>query len=187
MDNVKAVLGCKHCGNTDLSSLRLSSLTAFDNQFSNLISQFATNQNPDMLKPKMAVGIHIDCLKCEKDTFIVPENYPMTDASLNIPEQCIVKQVLEQPKFSAVKYIMYQDTATLDKIVKVYSGGYFSVITEQPVEENGWDEIKSEITYKNLLKQGVREVEKNGLDVNSENGTGRETSAGVLSEATGNE
>lgn len=187
MEKDKVVLGCKHCGNTELSSLKLSSLTMFDNKFNNLITQFSTGMNPDLLKPKMAIGIHVDCLKCEKDTFIIPESYGMTDAALDIPQQCIVKQVLEQPKFSAVKYIMYQDTATLDKIVKVYSGGYISVITELPVEETGWDEIKSEITYNNLLKQGVREVEKNGFNVNSKDATRGETSTGILPETTGND
>lgn len=152
----KVIFQCKHCGNDDIRYMKFDSVNHHTQQNQNNLFQQYFNYETT---PKIPVGIHFRCAKCNKDTFIIPDSYGYVDWTQDIPIQCITRVQFEQPKYSSIKYIINAN-GFLDKVVLTSQNQYVSIITEEVLVENSNDVEINEEKYNILLKQGLKEVTK---------------------------
>lgn len=165
----KIVFKCKHCDNDDLRYMQFASLNRQNPQRTNMLYQHNLDYENT---PKIPIGIHIRCAKCNKDTFIIPDSYAYTNWGEDIPKQCIVNVKFQKPEFSAIQYVM-TDEGFLDKIVTTSGNEKISLITQRQIDENiGYSPIGKK-QYDLLLSRGLREVGYNPPPVQTQNNKNR--------------
>lgn len=146
--------GCKHCENTDMKYFQFNSLEVQTEQWKN--NPYKSNWNRETT-PKIPVGIHLKCAKCNKDTFIIPNIYNPTEWGNDIPQQCIVNVTFEKPEFSAIQYVLTDD-GFLDKIVLTANNEKLSLITQKNIKDNIKVSVIGKSQYDLLLSRGLKEV-----------------------------
>lgn len=153
-DDKKLIFKCSHCENDDMRHFVFYSLEYQSEQFMN--SPYKQNWNRETT-PKVPVGIHIRCAKCNKDTFIIPDSYQPTMWGNDIPQQCIVNVKYEKPAFSAVQYILTED-GYLDQVVVTANNEMLSLVTKTNIEEKTKFSVIGKSQYELLLGRGLKEV-----------------------------
>lgn len=153
-DDKKLVFKCSHCENDDMRHFVFYSLEYQSEQFMN--SPYKQNWNRETT-PKIPVGVHIRCAKCNKDTFIIPDSYQPTMWGNDIPQQCIVNVKYEKPAFSAVQYILTED-GYLDQVVVTANNEMLSLVTKTNIEEKTKFSVIGKSQYELLLSRGLKEV-----------------------------
>lgn len=153
-DEKKLAFKCSHCENDDMRHFIFYSLEYQSEQFMN--SPYKQNWNRETT-PKVPVGIHIRCAKCNKDTFIIPDSYQPTMWGSDIPQQCIVNVKYEKPAFSAVQYILTED-GYLDQVVVTANNEMLSLVTKTNIEEKTKFSVIGKSQYELLLGRGLKEV-----------------------------
>lgn len=159
----KVVFKCKHCDNDDLRYMKFASLNKQSPQYQNHI--YKPNWDYETT-PKIPVGIHIKCAKCNKDTFIIPDSYNGTEWGNDIPDQCIIPVRYERPQFSAIQYVM-NDEGYLDKIVVTANNERISLISEQVLRDDVQLSVIGKKQYELLLSRGLQEVKSSRIQTPS--------------------
>lgn len=160
MGNKIEKMACPYCGNDNINEMIFDSIDYVDPRH---------KQNPMLggytyeWKPKIPIGFHFKCTKCNKDTFIIPENgaFGNIEWGEDIPAQTIFTPVFKQPEYSATTYIMYNGVRNggyLDQVVVTNKNTILSLITRETVVDDGTWKIIDEKMYKILKSQGIKEV-----------------------------
>lgn len=144
----KVVFKCKHCENDDLRYMKLSNVFTNNPQYANQIYRDNWNSKP--------IGVHIECAKCNKDTFIIPDIFSSIEWGNDIPEQCITQVKFEKPKYLAIKYVMTED-GYLDRVVETSNGQFISMITEDIIDDASKLSVIGKKQYELLLSRGLKE------------------------------
>lgn len=145
---------CIHCENDDLKYFKFNSLNYQSEHWKRMPYQPSKDYEST---PKIPIGIHIRCSKCDKDSFYIPENYGFTEWGTDIPSQCIVNVKQEVPEFSAIIYVLNAD-GMLDKLVKTSEGQILSIITQNVILDISDFTIITKRQYESLLTKGLLEV-----------------------------
>ena len=163
MGNKIEKMACPHCGNDHINEMIFSSVDYINPQH---------KQNPIMSgysyewKPKIPIGFHFKCSKCNKDTFIIFENgkYGSTEWGEDIPQQVIFTPIFKQPEFSATSYVMYNEEKKggyLDQVVVTNQNTILSLITRETIIDDGSWKVIDKKMYELLKSKGFREVKIN--------------------------
>lgn len=150
----KMLFKCKHCENDDLRYFNFQSLEFQSDNVKN--SPYKQNWTRETA-PKIPVGLHIRCAKCNKDTFMIPDSYQPTMWGEDIPKQCIVNIKFEKPQYSAVVYALMGD-GFLDQIVLTVNNERFSVLTKTVLPNEVTYSIIDKKQYDILIARGLKEV-----------------------------
>lgn len=154
-DNTDKVLfKCKHCENDDMKYFVFHSLEFQSDQFKN--SPYRQNWNRETT-PKIPIGFHIRCAKCNKDTFFIPNEYNPTAWGSDIPQQCLVNVKFEKPAFSAISYVLTED-GFLDQVVLTANNERLSMLSKTVIDNSTKLSIIGKAQYDLLLSRGLREV-----------------------------
>lgn len=154
-DNTEKILfKCKHCENDDMKYFVFHSLEFQSDQFKN--SPYRQNWNRETT-PKVPIGFHVRCAKCNKDTFFVPNEYNPTSWGNDIPQQCLVNVKFEKPAFSAISYVLTED-GFLDQIVLTANNERLSMLSKSIVDSSAKLSVIGKTQYDLLLSRGLREV-----------------------------
>lgn len=154
-DNTDKVLfKCKHCENDDMKYFVFHSLEFQSDQFKN--SPYRQNWNRETT-PKIPIGFHVRCAKCNKDTFFVPNEYNPTSWGNDIPQQCLVNVKFEKPAFSAISYVLTED-GFLDQIVLTANNERLSMLSKTIVDNSAKLSVIGKAQYDLLLSRGLKEV-----------------------------
>lgn len=156
----KILFKCKHCDNDDIRYFIFNSLEYQSEQYAN--SPYRQNWNRETT-PKIPVGIHIKCGKCNKDTFIIPTEYQPTLWGADIPEQCIINIKYQQPEYSAIQYVLTED-GFLDQIVITANNDTISLLSKEKITKINYNSIGQK-QYQMLLERGLPEIrDKNVIE-----------------------
>ncbi|MGL6185554.1 MAG: hypothetical protein ACRC1T_09280 [Clostridium chrysemydis] len=150
----KILFKCKHCENDDMKYFVFHSLEFQSDQFKN--SPYRQNWNRETT-PKIPIGFHVRCAKCNKDTFFVPNEYNPTPWGSDIPQQCLVNVKFEKPAFSAISYVLTED-GYLDQIVLTANNERLSMLSKTIVDSSAKLSIIGKPQYDLLLSRGLKEV-----------------------------
>lgn len=154
-DNTEKILfKCKHCENDDMKYFVFHSLEFQSDQFKN--SPYRQNWNRETT-PKIPIGFHVRCAKCNKDTFFVPSTYDPTSWGSDIPQQCLVNIKFEKPAFSAISYVLTED-GYLDQIVLTANNERLSMLSKTIVDSSAKISVIGKPQYDLLLSRGLKEV-----------------------------
>ena len=149
-------LCCPHCLEENPNYFKFGTLDAINQQYKFMS---IPGNNYEFI-PKKSIGFYFWCSKCKKHTVIIPDNYEHKEFSSDIPYQIIYTPTFQEPEVSATSYIMYNN-GLLDQIVTVKSGAIMSLITRQPVINDGsWREIDKAM-YDICISKGFQEVSNN--------------------------
>ncbi|MGL6101313.1 MAG: hypothetical protein ACRC0G_17040 [Fusobacteriaceae bacterium] len=145
---------CKHCDNDDMRYFVFHSLEYQSDAVKN--SPYRQNWNRET-SPKIPIGFHLLCAKCNKDTFIIPNDYQPTTWGNDVPQQCIVNVMFEKPQFSSISYVLTED-GFLDQVVTTANNEMLSMITKEMIGEPVNFNTLGKTQYELLLKRGLKEV-----------------------------
>lgn len=149
----KVMFKCKHCENDDMKHFVFYSLETQSDTYKN----HPYRQNWDReTTPKIPIGFHIRCAKCNKDTFYVVDSYQPTLWGNDIPQQCLVNVKFEKPAFSAINYILTDD-GFLDQIVLTANNDKISLITKKQIDDSMKFSVIGKSQYELLLSRGLKE------------------------------
>lgn len=150
----KVLFKCKHCENDDMKYFVFHSLEFQSEQFKN--SPYRQNWNRETT-PKVPIGFHVRCAKCNKDTFFVPSEYNPTLWGNDIPQQCLVNLKFEKPAFSAISYVLTED-GFLDQIVLTANNERLSMLSKSIIDNSAKLSVIGKAQYDLLLSRGLKEV-----------------------------
>lgn len=150
----KILFKCKHCENDDMKYFVFHSLEFQSEQFKN--SPYRQNWNRETT-PKIPIGFHVRCAKCNKDTFFVPNEYNPTSWGNDIPQQCLVNVKFEKPAFSAISYVLTED-GFLDQIVLTANNERLSMLSKTIIDNSAKLSVIGKPQYDLLLSRGLKEV-----------------------------
>lgn len=150
----KILFKCKHCENDDMKYFVFHSLEFQSEQFKN--SPYRQNWNRETT-PKVPIGFHVRCAKCNKDTFFVPNEYNPTLWGNDIPQQCLVNLKFEKPAFSAISYVLTED-GFLDQIVLTANNERLSMLSKSIIDNSAKISVIGKTQYDLLLSRGLKEV-----------------------------
>lgn len=153
-NNEKVLFKCKHCDNDDMKYFVFHSLEFQSEQFKN--SPYKQNWNRETT-PKIPIGFHIRCAKCNKDTFYVPNEFNPTAWGSDIPQQCLVNVKFEKPAFSAISYVLTED-GFLDQIVLTANNEKLSMLNKSIISDSVKVSVIGKSQYDLLLAKGLKEV-----------------------------
>lgn len=149
----KIIFKCKHCDNDDLRYMKLSNVFINSPQYANQMYRDAWGNRGAI----QSIGVHIECAKCNKDTFIIPDLFSSIEWGNDIPEQCVTQVKFEKPKYLAIKYVMTED-GYLDRVVETSNGQFISMITEEVITDPSKISAIGKKQYDLLLSRGLREI-----------------------------
>lgn len=152
----KVMFKCKHCENDDMKHFVFYSLETQSDTYKN----HPYKQNWDReTTPKIPLGFHVRCAKCNKDTFFIPSDYQPTMWGNDVPQSCIVNVKFEKPPFSAINYVLTEE-GFLDQVVLTSNNEKLSMITKKIINDSNKFSVIGKSQYELLLKRGLKEVEE---------------------------
>lgn len=165
-------LCCMHCGEENPNYFQFGSMDIINPQAKMMNNMMGNSYE---WTPKIPAGFYFYCSKCKKHTVILPDKYSHRELDNTIPQQIIFSPVYQEPEISATSYILY-NSGMLDQIVTTKSGTLMSLITRQPIVNDGsWREIDKGM-YELCLSRGFQEVRNEtksttNQSIGSDNGT----------------